>query len=207
MKQTWLAAGVISAAALLLALIWLKPAAPNSVSSKATPKPTPAVKAQPTPSPPSRPTEKPDDQAPSPPPEPARKRLVIPPPADQAPREEDPDPPIEDDEGPVDLRTEGAPVDRKLLKDGMEAIGEDTEDCLERAFEQAQWPAGRVSVFFRIDREGLMEAWIDEHDELPEASLNCLTDAVYGLDWQGISEDPIQVSMPFDIGDEELLDE
>jgi hypothetical protein len=40
----------------------------------------------------------------------------------------------------------------------------------------------------------LQEVWIEDHPQIAEGPLSCLSRAVYGVGWSGLTRDPIQVS-------------
>jgi hypothetical protein len=54
---------------------------------------------------------------------------------------------------------------------------------------------GGVMLAFSIDDRGLKEVWIMDHDEAPSGPLACLSNAVYPVDWSGLTKDPMRVTV------------
>lgn len=79
----------------------------------------------------------------------------------------------------------------------MREVSKDIGACIN------EWAAvspdidGTVNVGFRIDADGLQEAWIVDYEDVPSGPLSCFASAVYDADWEGISPDPIEVTFPF----------
>ncbi len=64
----------------------------------------------------------------------------------------------------------------------------------------AELPAlrGEVVLGFQLNAEGVQEAWVVEHDEVPPAVLGCFSAAVYEQDWPA-APDGVEVTFPFTI--------
>ena len=93
---------------------------------------------------------------------------------------------------------ERAPADVVSAISGqMREVSHDIGACI------GDWAAvspdidGTVNVGFRIDADGLQEAWIVDYEDVPAGPLSCFASAVYDADWEGISPDPIEVTFPF----------
>lgn len=129
-------------------------------------------------------------------------RRVVPPPAPEAPNREIGDEATAPD-GPVDRREGADPAaSRQLLEDiktGMDVVREDIGDCIESWAEVSPAIDGRVVLRFQLDAEGLQDVWIEEHQAVPPGPLSCFGAAVYEVDWADITEDPLEVSFPFEV--------
>ena len=113
--------------------------------------------------------------------------------------------------GPTDRR-EPAPENgwtaMAAIKGKMDEVTDDIAACL------GEWMAidpsleGKVSMGFRLGPEGLQEAWVVDHTDVPFGPLSCFGTAVDSADWSGVTEKPIEVTFPFvftqgnDAGDE-----
>ncbi len=78
-----------------------------------------------------------------------------------------------------------------------DAIREDISACIARWGELEPGLEGRVLVEFELDERGLSDAWIADHDGVPEGTLDCFSEAVWHIDWEGTVALPLTVSLPF----------
>lgn len=87
----------------------------------------------------------------------------------------------------------------EVLGYAFDTLAQDVDDCL------AQWDAldagaaGEVMLVFQIDRDGLQKSWVDSVVEVPLGPRSCIANAVYGLDWSHIVEQPAEVSQRFEL--------
>lgn len=87
----------------------------------------------------------------------------------------------------------------EVLGYAFDTLAEDVADCL------AQWDAldagatGEVMLVFQIDEDGLQKSWVDSVMEVPLGPRSCIANAVYGLDWSHIVEQPVEVSQRFEL--------
>lgn len=171
--------------------------------------PEPVAPAPPKTVPPPPPPAAPIDV--SPPEKPIKQdRVRVPPPAVK-PRPAKPPPspaPAEapSADGPKDLRPD-APADagavKELLVQQMDEVRDEIVPCIERWTQQQSGLDGTVKLRFALNADGLQDVWIEEHEAVPELMLGCFSDAVYGADWSGISREPIEVSWPFRVTDDD----
>jgi hypothetical protein len=81
------------------------------------------------------------------------------------------------------------------VHDLLEALNARADECL------AQWsapdPALEKGVMLGIDFDptGLRSVWIKDLVEIPDGPLRCLSDAVYALDWSGIADQPMTLTV------------
>lgn len=115
-----------------------------------------------------------------------------------------PAPLINDDEpaagGPVDKRESPGPEGAATvtrIKEKMDGVTDEIAECL------GEWMAldpaleGEVAMGFRIGPDGLQEAWVVDHSEVPFGPLSCFGAAIHSADWSGVSEQPVEVTFPF----------
>lgn len=104
---------------------------------------------------------------------------------------------------PKDRRDNPGPrakAELEIVGYAFETLAEDVEECL------ANWDAmdagatGEVMLVFQIDKKGLQKSWVDSAVELPFGPRSCIANAVYGLDWSNIVEQPAQISQRFELG-------
>lgn len=102
-----------------------------------------------------------------------------------------------------------APVDRRehpsadsaalgeAIKTRMAAITPEILHCLVRGdgprFE------GSLVIRFQVEADGLQDAWVEDVDSIPDEVLPCFSDAVYGPDWSGLTQEPIEVTRGFEV--------
>jgi hypothetical protein len=113
-----------------------------------------------------------------------------------------PRPPEQRPRGPVDRRGGNNPraaAELEMLSYAFETLDEDVETCL------AEWrkvePTAPVNVMigFEIDAKGLTRSWIERDAEVPMGVKSCFANAVYGLDWSHIVENPAKITKDFDL--------
>lgn len=89
------------------------------------------------------------------------------------------------------------------IQDNMEDVREDIAGCINDWLAVEPNIEGKVNVGFRINADGLQEAWIADHESVPDGPLTCFASAVYAADWEGISDQPVEVTFPFVVTSEE----
>jgi hypothetical protein len=67
--------------------------------------------------------------------------------------------------------------------------------CLDDWTEEDPSLAAGVMLDIRIDEQGLKEVSIMDREEAPSGALACLTNAVYPVDWGGITTKPLRVTV------------
>jgi hypothetical protein len=83
---------------------------------------------------------------------------------------------------------------RLRLRDRLRAVDDGVEDCLAlHAAEDLSLAAGVVLVF-NLDASGLQEVWLEDHEPVSAGPLACLSRAVHGVDWRGLTAEPLQLS-------------
>lgn len=110
--------------------------------------------------------------------------------------------PPEAPNGPVDKR--GGPVtpeskrQMEMVSYAFETLEEDVEECLK------QWPGDappqEVMLAFEIDKDGLQKSWLEHAGDVPFGPRTCLANAVYGLDWSKIVEQPAMLTQRYTLG-------
>ena len=67
--------------------------------------------------------------------------------------------------------------------------------CLDDWAEEDPSLAAGVMLDIRLDEQGLKEVSIMDREEAPSGALACLTNAVYPVDWGGITTKPLRVTV------------
>lgn len=102
--------------------------------------------------------------------------------------------------GPVDKRENPGPNAKRqmeILRYGFETLDEDISECL------AQWnsvepgQATEVMIAFEIDADGLQRSWLEHDGGIPFGPRTCLANAVYGIDWSHIVDQPAKLTNRF----------
>ena len=107
--------------------------------------------------------------------------------------------------GPVDRR-EHPPADaeqvRAAIMERMEDVSQDISSCL------GEWMAldpdleGQVNIGFQLNADGLQDAYVVDHSDVPLGPLSCFAAAVGEVDWAGVTADPLEVTFPFTFSSE-----
>ncbi|MCA9693841.1 MAG: hypothetical protein KC636_29915 [Myxococcales bacterium] len=104
--------------------------------------------------------------------------------------------------GPLKDRREdpkGDPEElQRHLQAGLELVRDDIEECLAAWSELDPALTGEVMIGFDVSPEGLTNAWIEEHSDVPAGPLSCFGSAVYEVDWSGITEEPVMITSSFE---------
>ncbi len=83
---------------------------------------------------------------------------------------------------------------RSQLRARLQQVDDAVEDCLARWAHQDPDLADGVLLSFVLDARGLQEVWIEDHPRIEEGPLRCLSEAVYGVSWNAVTREPIQLS-------------
>ena len=83
------------------------------------------------------------------------------------------------------------------IKENASLAADDIKTCLEGWWEQDPTLSGRVVISFDLTPDGLSDAWIEEHSDVPLGPLSCFSAAIYDQDWTGIVESDTTVTYPF----------
>lgn len=106
--------------------------------------------------------------------------------------------------GPVDKRGGQHPragVEMERVSYAMETLEEDIEACLAEWRKSEPEAQAQVLLGFEIDSGGLQRSWVDADGGLPFGVRSCFSNAVYGLDWSHLVEQPAQLTNRFSLGD------
>jgi hypothetical protein len=102
--------------------------------------------------------------------------------------------------GELANKLEKTPPDFKEMqakvKERMSALNAKADRCL--AGWSAPDPALKEGVMLAIelDKAGLQAVSIKDMVDIPDGPLRCLSNAAYELDWSGITEDPVMLTVP-----------
>jgi hypothetical protein len=107
-------------------------------------------------------------------------------------------------EGPIDRRDHPGPRAKQqleILKYAFETLEDDVQACLSQWAAQEPLPVREVMIAFELDPQGLQHSWVENAADLPFGPRSCLANAVYGLDWAGLADEPAKVTARFSVGD------
>ena len=105
--------------------------------------------------------------------------------------------------GPVDKRGNPGPNaarQMEIIRYAFETLEEDVRACLEQWESSAPGEATEVMIAFEIDAAGLQKTWLEHQTEVPFGPRTCLANAVYGLDWSKIVDQPAKLTQRFELG-------
>ncbi|MDP2316630.1 MAG: hypothetical protein Q8P41_27295 [Pseudomonadota bacterium] len=102
--------------------------------------------------------------------------------------------------GPIDRR-ENPPADaeatRAAIVSRMAEVNDEISACLDGWAALDPGLAGSVSMAFQLDASGLEDAWVVDHSDVPFGPLSCFGSAIGGIDWTGVTSEPLEVTFPF----------
>ncbi len=104
---------------------------------------------------------------------------------------------FEQHEGPIDRRQNPGPrakQELEAIRYGMETLDDDIAACLEQWGGYDAADGGEVMIGFDIDRNGLQKSWVQSNVEVPFGPRTCFANAVYGIDWSNIVEQPGEIT-------------
>ena len=61
---------------------------------------------------------------------------------------------------------------------------------------------GQVNIGFQLNADGLQDAYVVDHSDVPLGPLSCFAAAVGEVDWAGVTADPLEVTFPFTFNSE-----
>jgi hypothetical protein len=105
--------------------------------------------------------------------------------------------------GPVDRRENQGPNagrEMEIIRYAFETLEEDVRECLAQWESTSPGEASEVMIAFEIDKDGLQKSWLEHEKEVPFGPRTCLANAVYGLDWSKIVEQPAKLTQRFELG-------
>lgn len=160
----------------------------------------------PLPTPPRRPAR----PAPPAPPEAAAPAAVPADPNAPAPSPEPDDPGEAAADAPPTVplldRREGDHPDAKEmmaeLQSRLDVARADIDRCVREWTTLDPGIAGEVNLGFQLDADGLTEVWVLDQTEVPFGPRTCFGSAIAAIDWAGISAEPVEVTLNFDVGGE-----
>jgi hypothetical protein len=87
----------------------------------------------------------------------------------------------------------------EILSYGFETLDEDLQACLDQwtALDPEKTP--EVMIGFELDRSGLTRSFVENAEDVPFGPKTCLSNAVYGIDWSNIVEQPAKVTKRFTV--------
>lgn len=102
--------------------------------------------------------------------------------------------------GPVDKRENPGPNAKRqmeILRYGFETLDEDISECLAQWSSVEPGQANEVMIAFEIDADGLKRSWLEHDGGIPFGPRTCLANAVYGIDWSHIVDQPAKLTNRF----------
>jgi len=103
---------------------------------------------------------------------------------------------------PTDRRENPGPrakAQLEILGYAFQTLREDVDDCLRQWQAMDAGATGEVMLVFQLDHDGLQKTWLEGAGQVPFGPKSCIANAVYGLDWSGVADEPVQVSQRFEL--------
>jgi hypothetical protein len=103
-------------------------------------------------------------------------------------------------DGPVDKRPGPPRKDAEALKKALfqrlDKALDAAQACLDSWSEQDDSLDAGVMLAFSLDDRGLQQVWIQDRQGVPAGPLACIANAVYPIDWGGLTTEPVEVTVP-----------
>jgi hypothetical protein len=100
--------------------------------------------------------------------------------------------------GLVDKRPDGGadwPMLKTELEKRMTEVRTSTAHCLDGWAKEDPSLAAGVTLALSVDEQGLDSVWIMDRDEAPSGPLACLSNAVYPIDWGGLTKQKMRLTV------------
>ncbi|HTA19706.1 MAG TPA: hypothetical protein VK989_10465 [Polyangia bacterium] len=100
--------------------------------------------------------------------------------------------------GLVDRRPDGGadwPLLKSELEKRMTEVRTSTAHCLDGWAQEDPSLAAGVMLALSVDEQGLDQVWIMDRDEAPSGPLACLSNAVYPIDWSGLTKQKMRLTV------------
>jgi hypothetical protein len=101
-------------------------------------------------------------------------------------------------DGLVDKRPDGGadwPMLKSELEQRMTEVRTSTAHCLDGWAKEDPSLAAGVMLALSVDEQGLEDVWIMDRDEAPSGPLACLSNAVYPIDWGGLTKQKMRLTV------------
>jgi len=86
------------------------------------------------------------------------------------------------------------------VKAGLDLVEEDVEACIKAWTDADPSIQGKVLLGFQIGEDGLGKVWIQDYEDVPRGPLTCFASAVYDVDWSGMTDEGVEITVPFEYG-------
>jgi len=106
--------------------------------------------------------------------------------------------------GPVDKRGNPGPraaAEMEMVSYAFETLDDDIDECLAEWRKTSSDAPPEVMLGFEIDKDGLQRSWVDADGGVPFGVRTCFANAVYGLDWSHIVDQPAMLTNRFNLAD------
>jgi hypothetical protein len=100
--------------------------------------------------------------------------------------------------GLVDRRPDGGadwPMLKAELEQRMDEVRASTAHCLDGWEKEDPSLAAGVMLALSVDEQGLEDVWIMDRAEAPSGPLACLSNAVYPIDWGGLTKQKMRLTV------------
>jgi hypothetical protein len=101
-------------------------------------------------------------------------------------------------DGLVDRREDGGadwPNLKAELEKRMDEVRASTTHCLDGWEKEDPSLAAGVMLALSVDEQGLQDVWIMDRAEAPSGPLACLSNAVYPIDWSGLTKQKMRLTV------------
>lgn len=103
-------------------------------------------------------------------------------------------------DGPKDKRPGPRRPDSDALKKALfqrlDQALDAAQTCLDAWSEQDDSLDAGVMLAFGLDDRGLQQVWIMDREGVPAGPLACIANSVYPIDWSGVTNEPLEVTVP-----------
>jgi hypothetical protein len=101
-------------------------------------------------------------------------------------------------DGLVDRREDAGadwPNLKAELEKRMDEVRTSTAHCLDGWQKEDPSLAAGVVLAISVDEQGLADVWIQDRAEAPSGPLSCLSNAVYPIDWSGLTKEKMRLTV------------
>jgi hypothetical protein len=85
---------------------------------------------------------------------------------------------------------------KKALFQRLDQALDAAQTCLDAWSEQDDSLETGVMLAFSLDDRGLQQVWIMDREGVPAGPLACIANSVYPIDWSGVTNEPLEVTVP-----------
>lgn len=96
-----------------------------------------------------------------------------------------------------------AASERVAVGYALDTLDEDIQACLDQWRKTQTQLQGSLMLSIEINADGLQKAWIDTDGGVPLGPQSCFANAVYGIDWSHMAQEPAKITRPYSFVEED----